>query len=135
MQHAIPKYYLYKRLVQAKIYMDQHFAEPLTVEQLAKISCFSTFHFITLFKEAFDITPRQYLISKRFEEAKKLLKHTDSIFDICCTIGYSSPNTFSYQFKKLTGLSPSDFRKKILQKQSCTKGPGSSFIPQCFFPV
>jgi YesN/AraC family two-component response regulator len=133
MLNAIPKYYLYKRIVKSKIYIDQHFKENMTVDQLAKISCFSTYHFIKLFKEAYDITPKQYLISKRFEAAKKMLAHSDSIFDICCAVGYESPNTFTYQFKKLTGLPPSDFRKKILQKENKEKGLELSFIPQCFF--
>ncbi|HMQ69928.1 MAG TPA: AraC family transcriptional regulator [Ignavibacteria bacterium] len=126
MNCIIPKYYLFKRIVDAKIYIDKHFKESLSINQLANISCFSKYHFIKLFREVYGITPKQYLIYKRFNEAKELLKSAESVDNICFKVGYSSTNTFTVHFKSITGLSPTGWRKI-----NCS-APKGSFIPRCF---
>src|SRR5215831_16909535 len=78
-----PKAYLYRRIVQAKLYIDEHFAEPINLNDMSDTAAFSRFHFIRLFKQAYQKTPHQYLTFVRLEHAKQLMMHKNlSIADI-----------------------------------------------------
>ena len=129
MAEPIPKYYLYKRIVESKLYIDRNFSDDLTIEELADISHFSKYHYIKLFRLAYHITPIQYLRKKRFLEAKKLLNSNKTIFDICTEVGYSSPSTFALEFKKYEGVCPSTY-KKLSGLEKIRDG---NHIPGCFF--
>jgi len=65
-----PKVYLYRRIVQAKLFIDRHFAEKIDLTNIAEEATFSKFHFIRLFKKVYGKPPHQYLISVRVEKAK-----------------------------------------------------------------
>ncbi len=69
-----PKIYLYRRIVQAKLYIDKHFDEEIDLDNIADEAYFSKFHFIKLFKSIYQKTPHQYLMIVRLEKAKTLLK-------------------------------------------------------------
>jgi len=60
-----PRMYLYRRLVQAKLFIDTHFAEPIDLNAIADEAYFSKFHFIKQFKSIYKRTPHQYLIHVR----------------------------------------------------------------------
>ena len=60
-EQEYPKVYLYRRIVQAKLFMDEHFHEKIKLNAVAGEAYFSNFHFIRLFKLAYDKTPHQYL--------------------------------------------------------------------------
>jgi AraC-like DNA-binding protein len=74
-----PKVYLYKRIVQAKLYIDAHFAAPLDLDNISDEATFSKFHFIRIFRKVYNKTPHQYLISVRIENAMQLLKLNRSV--------------------------------------------------------
>jgi AraC-like DNA-binding protein len=126
-----PKIYLYRRLVQAKLFIDKHYAEPIDLNNIADEAYFSKFHFIRLFKTIYRKTPHQYLVSVRIEKAKELLKGNIPVSDVCYAIGFESLGSFSGLFKKMTGISPSTYwarQQKI--KAQLIQSP-LQFIPAC----
>ena len=97
----------------AKLYMDKHFCEPITLDSLAAITHWDKFYFSHQFSAAYGIAPISYLLQKRVEHSKQLLETTDySITQIAEAAGFSSQNYFSQIFRKSTGLSPREYRKQ-----------------------
>jgi AraC-like DNA-binding protein len=126
------KMYLYKRIVDAKLFIDNHFAEDLDLEQISNQAHFSKFHFIRLFKKAFGLSPCQYLISVRLQQAKQLFLKDKSVAEVCIAVGFQSTPSFCTLFKRRYGYSPREFvkhRKKI--HQDVINKP-LAFVPSCF---
>ncbi len=127
-----PKLYLYKRIVQAKIYIDNNYDQNIDVSNISDEAHFSKFHFIRLFKKAYGRTPHQYLIFVRIERAKDLLKAYHPVSAVCFSVGFESLGSFSGLFKRTVGLTPSAFLEQHQQKQaSIVKNP-LQFVPGCF---
>lgn len=132
MPHAHPKVYRYKRIVSAKLFMDQHYSEPIDLANIAGEAHFSRFHFIRLFKSIYGKTPHQYLSTVRIEAARKLLQAGVSVTDCCYSVGFDSLPSFAALFRRHTGLAPSTFlRVQALRRASVAKTP-PQFIPACF---
>lgn len=94
-------------------YIDGHYKENLSLDQLAEIVHVSKFHMVHAFTEEYGISPINYLLSKRIEEGRTLLRTTDySLAVISRLLGFSSPSYFSQAFKKQEKCSPLEFRKK-----------------------
>jgi AraC-like DNA-binding protein len=128
-----PKAYLYRRIVQAKLFIDRHFREKINIEEIAEEASFSRFHFIRLFRQAYGDTPHQYLMSLRMLEAEKLMGDPNlKIQDICLEIGFESVGTFTTQFTKLYGKTPKARQKEILEKRRLTSEEPLKTIPGCF---
>ncbi|WP_109698720.1 helix-turn-helix domain-containing protein [Chitinophaga deserti] len=127
-----PKVYLYRRIVQAKMFIDRHYAEEIDLENISDEAYFSKFHFIRLFKSIYGKTPQKYLQAVRIEKAQLLLKGETSVSDACFAVGFQSLTTFSGLFKKIVGEAPSSFaaRHKATQEQ-IRKSP-LTFIPRCY---
>lgn len=101
------------RAERLKEYIDSHYFEMLNASSLASLLGLSTKHINTIFKEAYQITPVQYLIKVRIELAKKLLIETDKdIISICFEVGFEAMSTFYRSFKDYSLLSPHQYRKK-----------------------
>jgi AraC-like DNA-binding protein len=83
-----------------------------TVEQLAGLCGYHPIHFTKLFKEEMGRTPKHYLISERMKRAKQMLLEGQTLGDIAEQLKYTSIHYFSHQFKKETGLTPSEFRQQ-----------------------
>ena len=99
-------------LHKAKEYIEIHYADSLTLEQVAEYVELSPFYFSKLFKDRFGLTFIDYLTEKRISKAKsEMADPGKSLKEICYSIGYKDPNYFSRVFKKHTGLSPTEFRK------------------------
>ncbi len=127
-----PKVYLYRRIVQGKLFIDTHFSEPINLSSISDEASLSKFHFIRLFKKAYGKTPHQYLIYVRIEKAKKLLGGNTLISDICFSVGFDSVGSFTTLFKKMTGLTPSAYQlRKNTIRQEIALTP-LKFIPSCF---
>lgn len=91
----------------------QNIAEPLTLAALAEIAGYSLSRFKTRFREETGQTPALYVAASKVERAKLELERTDqSVTDIAYNLGWSSGNYFCTVFKKLTGLSPLQYRKQ-----------------------
>ncbi|MBN9606035.1 MAG: helix-turn-helix transcriptional regulator [Actinomycetales bacterium] len=91
--------------------MDRHAHEPLDVPSLAAAAHMSTGHFARAFREAYGETPHAYLMSRRIQRAKELLRHTDlSVTEVCLAVGCTSLGSFSASFTRLVGQTPSAYR-------------------------
>jgi len=92
-------------------YIENHYAEDISIDVLAEISYYSPRHFTRIFKETYNTAPLNYILSLRINHACSLLKESPlSISDIAFQCGFSDNNYFSRIFKKRTGLTPKQFR-------------------------
>jgi transcriptional regulator GlxA family with amidase domain len=91
--------------------MDREYAQPLDVPALSRTALMSPAHFSRRFREAYGETPYAYLMTRRIERAKALLRRGDvSVTDVCFAVGWNSLGSFSARFTELVGESPSKYR-------------------------
>ncbi|MEU7280728.1 helix-turn-helix transcriptional regulator [Streptomyces sp. NPDC045431] len=101
------------RLRRARDVMDRDYAQPLDVPALAKVALMSAGHFSRSFRAAFGETPYSYLMTRRIERAKALLRRGDmSVTEVCFAVGCTSLGSFSSRFTELVGESPSAYRAR-----------------------
>src|SRR5258707_10925470 len=112
-----PKVYLYKRIVQTKLFIDSHFADKINLDDISDEALFSKFHFIRLFKNIYGRTPHQYLTFVRIARAKLLLRQGAAVSEVCYSVGFDSESSFTMLFKRVTGETPSDYKRRQ-QKRS-----------------
>ncbi|MCQ4208242.1 MULTISPECIES: helix-turn-helix transcriptional regulator [Streptomyces] len=93
--------------------MDREYAEPLDVPALARTALMSAGHFSRSFRAAYGETPYSYLMTRRIERAKALLRRGDlSVTEVCFAVGCTSLGSFSTRFTELVGESPSAYRAR-----------------------
>lgn len=93
-------------------YIDLHFKEPLTLEQLAEESHMNKYYLSHAFKREYGTSPINYMISRRIEESKYLLAETDlSMTQIAQLLGFSSLSYFSQVFRRTQSVSPLEYRQ------------------------
>ena len=93
-------------------YIDLHFKEPLTLDQLAEEGHMNKYYLSHAFKREYGVSPINYMISRRIEESKYLLAETDlSMSQIAQLLGFSSLSYFSQVFRRTQGGSPMEFRQ------------------------
>ena len=101
------------RLRQAHDRMDRDYAKPLDVAALARGAFMSPGHFSRSFRAAFGETPYGYLMTRRIERAKALLRRGDlTVTEVCFEVGCTSLGSFSARFSELVGESPSTYRAR-----------------------
>ena len=127
-----PKMYMYKRIVDAKLYIDNHYAENIDLENISNQANFSKYHFLRLFKSAFGRSPHQYLTEVRLSSAKKLLKQNKSVKETCFRVGFESVPSFVSLFKKREKITPYEYLKKHRHLEKEKAEVPFSFIPNCF---
>ena len=127
-----PKIFLYRRLVQAKLFMDAHYADSIGLDHIAGEACCSKFHFVRQFTSVYRKTPHQYLIAVRMAKAKALLNEGMAVGDVCTAVGFESLGSFSGLFKRVYGESPQAYQKKQAGIRAEVKRSPLSFIPSCF---
>jgi len=121
---------LIRRLLRAKDRMDAAPHEEWPVRRLAKVSAVSEAHFARSFKDAFGLPPHRYLLTRRIERAKELLRETElSITDIAFQTGWSSLGTFGRTFRDVTGESPGELRARA---KAAAGSPPAAAVPVCF---
>ena len=129
------KIYFYKRVVQAKLFIDSHYAEQIDLSNIADEAYFSKFHFIRIFRATYGRTPHDYLTRVRIDKAIELLKENKSVMEVCFCVGFNSVTSFAGLFKKIVGQSPSAFQDQQQKlKYEMTTRP-LRFIPNCFIEV
>lgn len=101
------------RLRRARDRMDREYASPLDVASLARTALMSPGHFSRSFRAAYGETPYSYLMTRRIERAKALLRRGDlSVTEVCFAVGCTSLGSFSTRFTELVGESPSAYRAR-----------------------
>ena len=104
-------------------YIDQHYQEPLTLQEIGKALHLSPYYLSHVFKEASGYSPMQYLLRRRIGEAQNLLISTDlPIARISEMVGYETQNYFNLQFSKHVGVPPRKFRQGFRETE---RKPGS----------
>jgi transcriptional regulator GlxA family with amidase domain len=108
--------------------MDAGSDQEWPVSRLARVSRVSPAHFARSFKEAFGVPPHRYLLTRRIERAKALLRETDlPITDVAFQTGWKSLGTFGRIFRDITGASPGEVRA---QDSGAPMEPKN--VPECF---
>ena len=101
------------RLRRARDLMDREYASPLDVASLARTALMSTAHFSRQFRAAYGETPYSYLMTRRIERAKLLLRRGDlSVTEVCLEVGCTSLGSFSARFTELVGETPTAYRAR-----------------------
>lgn len=96
-----------------KSYIDSNYSTDIKLEELSSLAYMNKFHLIAEFKQAYRVTPIEYLILKRVEVSKGLLISTNhSMETIAHIVGFNSQSYFNQVFRKKVGFTPSQFRKK-----------------------
>ena len=103
--------------------MDRHYAQPLDVPSIARAACMSSAHFSRKFRAVYGETPYTYLMTRRIERAKALLRQGMSVTDSCMAVGCTSLGSFSARFSEIVGEAPSRYRGRDHH--------GSEIIPSC----
>ena len=99
-------------VIAVRNYINCNYENDLNLDLLAKIQLVSKYHLLRLFKKYYGLTPRQYLIDKRIEEAKKHLQMGKSVTETCFAVGFESLGSFSALFKTKTGKTPAQYGKR-----------------------
>jgi AraC-like DNA-binding protein len=100
-------------LRRARDRMDREYAQPLDVEALARTALMSPAHFSREFRAAYGETPYGYLMTRRIERAKALLRRGDlSVTEVCLEVGCTSLGSFSSRFTELVGETPTAYRDR-----------------------
>ena len=119
--------HLIKHIIQARYFIHQNFSSNITLDDICREACISKFYLIRSFKNLYGRTPNQYLTSVRIARSKELLRTKASVMEVCFSVGFDSPTSFTGLFKKHVGLSPDKFRKStdkkaILKKSKSVQG-------------
>ncbi len=92
-------------------YIDTHFSDAISLQELARMRATSKFSFIREFKKIKGITPAQYITLRRIEAVKKKLRQGNSIVDAALCSGFYDQSHMSRNFKKITGITPRHYQK------------------------
>jgi transcriptional regulator GlxA family with amidase domain len=99
-------------LRRARDLMDREYAQPLDVPAMARTALMSPAHFSRKFRAAYGETPYAYLMTRRIERAKALLRQGMSVTDTCVAVGCTSLGSFSSRFTEIVGETPSQYRAR-----------------------
>jgi AraC family transcriptional regulator len=93
-------------------YIESNLARTLTLRELANINGLSTYHFARMFKTAMGVTPHRYVLERRVERAKAMLRTTRvTLADIGLSAGFCGQSHFTTAFRRLTGMTPAEFQR------------------------
>jgi transcriptional regulator GlxA family with amidase domain len=110
-------------LRRARDLMDRDYASPLDVAAIAHAALMSSGHFSRQFRAAYGETPYAYLMTRRIERAKALLRRGDlSVTDVCLAVGCTSLGSFSARFTEVVGETPTAYRNR--DHRALTAVPG-----------
>ncbi|MNW42269.1 two-component system, response regulator YesN [Fontibacillus panacisegetis] len=100
-------------IAKSKEYIAGNYHKDLSIEEVAEIADLSISHFCTLFKQVSGYTFLEYLTQCRIDKAKYILKNSPvKVYQIAPLVGYQDPRYFTQVFKKLTGMTPSEYREE-----------------------
>jgi AraC family transcriptional regulator len=95
-------------------YVEEHLEEPIGLDELAAQVNLSRFHLCTAFRRATGRPPHAYVTERRIERARALLRNPHlRISDIAPAVGFATPSAFTAAFRRITGMTPSDYRRQF----------------------
>jgi AraC-like DNA-binding protein len=100
------------QLRRARDRIDRDYSQPLDVPAMARAAFMSPAHFSRKFRSAYGETPYSYLMTRRIERAKALLRQGMSVTETCLTVGCTSLGSFSSRFTEIVGETPSQYRAR-----------------------
>lgn len=104
----------YARLKKVKTLVEQHLAEPIGLQDAARVASLEPKYFSKFFKEKTGVAFSSWLHDQRVARAMELLRNEEvSISSLATRVGYSDPKTFFRAFKARTGHSPSNYRERV----------------------
>lgn len=104
--------YIPERLLRAISYIEQNLPNPLYLDDIARQACLSKYHFCRMFKKHVGVTPIRFMLSRRIDRAKRLLRRPEfTISSVAIRTGFCDQSEFNKQFKRITGITPSAYRK------------------------
>ncbi len=113
-----------RHLLRAKDLADARYAEPLEVDDLARAAGLSKAHFSREFRRTFGESPYVYLMTRRLERAAALLRTTDySVAEICLEVGLRGVGSFTTSFKRMFGMTPTEYRAAFPPASSQARVP------------
>ncbi|MFD2326609.1 helix-turn-helix domain-containing protein [Mucilaginibacter galii] len=116
----------------AKLFIEQHYAANINLNEISGEAFFSKFHFLRIFKSAYGKTPHQYLTAVRITQAKRLLQTPAPIVEVCFAVGFDSVSTFTMLFKRLAKQTPALYQQTQAERQRQLKNTPLKYIPNCF---
>ncbi|MBS1664411.1 MAG: helix-turn-helix transcriptional regulator [Bacteroidetes bacterium] len=116
-----PRGELSRQIVAAKQYIDQHFAEELDLNGIARRALISKFHFLRLFKLHYGVTPHRYLTEVRLLEARRLLLKGMPVTEVCVAVGFEGVTSFKGLFKRYWGATPASWKKSNFRDRAAGK--------------
>ncbi len=106
-RNVVPQY-----INDARTYLREHFADPITLDQLSERFNINKYYFLKVFKTYTGFTPNEYIIKTRINRAKELLRTTDSpVYEIAAEVGIHNPSHFINLFRKTEGYTPQAYRR------------------------
>ena len=106
-------------------YIEEHLSEAITLSMLSALAQLSPYHFARAFKKTLGVPPHRYHMNRRVERAKVLLADR-SVTEVALAVGYAETSSFSSGFRRVTGMSPTEFRRALTNKTAKAIG-GSAF--------
>jgi len=114
-----------RHLLRARDLADARYAEPITVDDMARAAGLSRAHFSAEFRRTFGETPHAYLLTRRLERAASLLRATEySVAAICMDVGWASVGSFTTSFRRCFGLTPTAYRASFPPARDLARIPG-----------
>jgi len=105
----------FQELLPVVAHIESHFADTVSMTQMAKLAGLSSTHFNRRFQQLLRITPTQYLRTTRIEAARHLLSTTSrELADIAAAVGFSDQSHFTKCFRQTTGLTPDAYRRRFV---------------------
>jgi AraC-like DNA-binding protein len=123
----------YARLRRLASYINDHLSEPLDLEQAAQVACMEKTAFSRFFSKAVGITYHEFMQQHRISVAiEEMLRSDCSMTDVAFAVGFQNLNTFGRAFKKVTKLTPSEYKMQLLARHGITaskktRGKGQNF--------
>src|SRR5262249_14667168 len=122
----------FRRLLRARDRIEDAYAEPLALADLARTAGLSPFHFLRLFQRVFGATPHAYLARVRIERAQKLLARSASVTEACLSVGYFSLGSFSARSSRDVGCSPAEWQRRVRRLVGVPARLFELSIPCCY---
>lgn len=117
--HVVQKHHIQAVPLRIKEYIDNNYSENIQLQSVANHLNISLYYMAHIFKEKFGFSPGNYLVRRRIGEAQTLLLTSDyPVIKISLLVGYSNVSHFNTIFKKLTGMTPKEYRKNYLNREN-----------------